>query len=222
MQKLIPGAATAALFAGSAFFAGAAFAADIAPVYKAPPAPAYVASPWDGLYVGGNIGFGETDFRETLDSSFGSATASANHSGVVGGVQSGYNRQYGNFVLGMESDFELTSTKGTTNGITTELPWFGTVRTRAGFLATPAFLIYGTGGAAYGRVNVNAPGVSIRVPGVGWVAGGGVQYAFGGPWSIGAEYLHVELDGPSADAGGFSIHTRATTDLGRATLNYKF
>jgi hypothetical protein len=39
---------------------------------------------------------------------------------------------------------------------------------------------------------------------------------------IGAEYLHVELDGPSADVGGVSISTKATTDLGRATLNYKF
>ena len=41
-------------------------------------------------------------------------------------------------------------------------------------------------------------------------------------WSIGAEYLHVELDGPSANFGGVSASTKATTDLGRATLNFKF
>jgi len=32
----------------------------------------------------------------------------------------------------------------------------------------------------------------------------------------------VSSGGPSASAGGISIDTKATTDLGRATLNYKF
>jgi hypothetical protein len=31
-----------------------------------------------------------------------------------------------------------------------------------------------------------------------------------------------ELDFKSVDVGGLSVDTKATTDLGRATLNYKF
>src|SRR5260370_2162860 len=85
-----------------------------------------------------------------------------------------------------------------------------------------ALLLYATGGVAYGRVEESVPGASVKVPGVGWAAGAGLQYAFTPQWSIGAEYLHVELDGPSANVGGISIDTKAKTDLGRATLNYKF
>ena len=130
--------------------------------------------------------------------------------------------QFAAFVLGVETDFDITSIEKTTNGVTTKLPWFGTTRGRLAFLVNPALLLYGTGGVAYGRAEVSVPGASVKIPGVGWAAGAGVQDALTPQWSIGAEYLHVELDGPSASAGGVSIDTKATTDLGRATLNYKF
>src|SRR5258705_5035046 len=51
------------LVGATLLFAGPALAADLGkPAYKAP-APAYIASPWDGLYVGGNLGYGETSFE---------------------------------------------------------------------------------------------------------------------------------------------------------------
>lgn len=207
--------------AATMFIAGPAFAADLA--VKAPPmASPYIASPWDGLYIGGNVGFGDTSFSETASVPGASATASVHGSGVVGGFQAGYNKQFGTFVLGLETDFDLTSIENTTAGVSTKLPWFGTTRTRLGFLVNPALLLYGTGGVAYGRVEQSVPGASVTTPGVGWAAGAGIQYAFTPQWSIGAEYLHVELDGPSANVLGVSVSTKATTDLGRATLNYKF
>jgi len=91
-----------------------------------------------------------------------------------------------------------------------------------GFLVNPSLLLYGTGDVAYGRVEQSVPGASVKTPGAGWAAGAGVQWAFTPQWSIGAEYLHIELNGPSANIGGLSVDTKATTDLGRATLNYKF
>jgi outer membrane immunogenic protein len=200
---------------------GPASAADL-PV-KAPSAPApYIASPWDGPYIGVNIGGGETNFRATASDFFGTGEVSQHANGVVGGVQGGYRRQFGNFVFGSETDWSATSIKGTTDGVTTELRWFGTVRATAGFLVTPAVLIYGTGGGAYGRAEVSVPGVSAKVPGVGWAAGAGLQYAFGSGWFIGAEYLHVDLDGPSVSSGGATFSTHAITDLGRARIDYKF
>jgi outer membrane immunogenic protein len=173
-----------------------------------------------GLYIGGNVGYGETNFDVTA-TGFGTL-ASVHGNGVVGGFQAGYNKQYGTFVLGLETDFDLTSIKNTTAGVSTKLPWFGTTRTRLGFLVNPALLLYATGGVAYGRVEESVPGASLKIPGVGWAAGAGVQYALTPQWSIGAEYLHIELDGPSENVGGISIDTKAKTDLGRATLNYKF
>jgi len=215
MRKLLLSAAATIVIAGPAF------AADLA-VKAPPPGAAYIASPWDGLYIGGNVGYGETSFSETASVPGASASASVHGNGVVGGFQAGYNKQFGTFVLGLETDFDLTSIENTTAGVSTKLPWFGTTRTRLGFLINPALLLYGTGGVAYGRVEQSVPGASVKTPGVGWAAGAGVQYAFTPQWSIGAEYLHVELDGPSANIGGLSVSTKATTDLGRATLNYKF
>src|SRR6266478_2951745 len=98
--------------------------------------------------------------------------------------------------------FYLNSIENTTAGVSTKLPWFGTTRTRLGFLLNPALLLYATGGVAYGRVEESVPGASTKTPGVGWTAGAGLQYALTPQWSIGAEYLHIELDGPSANVGG--------------------
>jgi len=215
MRKLLLSGAATMLIAGPTY------AADLA-VKAPPPGAAYIASPWDGLYIGGNLGYGETSFKETVSVPGASASASVHGNGVVGGFQVGYNKQYGTFVLGLETDFDLTSIENTTSGLTTKLPWFGTTRGRLGFLVNPSLLLYGTGGVAYGRVEQSVPGASTKTPGVGWAAGAGVQYAFTPQWSIGAEYLHVELDGPSANIGGLSVDTKATTDLGRATPNYKF
>ncbi len=191
MRKLLLGAATAMLIVGSAS------AADLAVRAPPPGAASFIASPWDGLYIGGNVGYGRTTFDVTANGQ----SASEDATGVLGGVQIGFNKQLGTFVLGLETDFDITSIEKTTNGVTTKLPWFGTTRGRLGFLVNPALLIYGTGGVAYGRAEVSVPGASVKIPGVGWAAGAGLQWAFSPQWSIGAEYLHIELDGPSASVG---------------------
>jgi outer membrane immunogenic protein len=216
MRKLLLSAAATMLIAGPAF------AADLGVRAPPPGAAPFIASPWDGFYIGGNVGYGETSFTVTASGPGGSITESLHGNGVLGGVQVGANKQFGTFVLGLETDFDVTSIKNTTAGVDTKLPWFGTTRGRLGFLVNPSLLLYGTGGVAYGRIEESVPGVTARTPAVGWAVGAGIQYAFTPQWSIGAEYLHVELDGPSASGGGVSISTKATTDLGRATLNYKF
>jgi outer membrane immunogenic protein len=90
------------------------------------------------------------------------------------------------------------------------LEYLGTARARAGFLATPAFLIYATGGAAVGGTRTqgfltafvpNDPG--IPNPGfsstngtqsrVGWTAGGGIEWMFLPNWSLKAEALYYDL-----------------------------
>jgi outer membrane immunogenic protein len=86
--------------------------------------------------------------------------------GPVGGFEAGYNWQWSNWVLGLETDFSFAGMSGTASG--TSLPlggfsqtttaqqstdWYGTVRGRLGWLATPNLLLFGTGGFAYGRVS---------------------------------------------------------------------
>ena len=103
------------------------------------------------------------------------------------------------------------------------LPWFGTVRGRAGYLVTPTWLIYGTAGLAYGEVQGGASGFSnMRV---GWAAGGGVEWAFRDNWSAKFEYLFVDLASgaaPGDSAGwGWSYNIHPQVNILRAGLNYR-
>jgi len=94
-------------------------------------------------------------------------------SGLVGGFEAGYNWQAGsNWLLGFEADFSFSGMNGqasaTSNFATTPFfitqstnanqstDWYGTVRGRAGWIATPNLLLFGTGGFAYGRVDDSA------------------------------------------------------------------
>jgi outer membrane immunogenic protein len=97
--------------------------------------------------------------------------------GFVIGGQIGINKQWNNFVLGAEGDGSFTDW-GDTNAV-------GTLRLRGG-IAIDRILVYGTGGVAIGDD-------------LGWVAGGGFEYAFNDRLSAGIEYLHYDMDEGSSD-----------------------
>ena len=156
-------------------------------------------------------------------------------SGLVGGFEAGYNWQAGsNWLLGLETDFSFSGMNGrasTTSifsngggGLTQSTnaeqstDWYGTVRGRAGWLATPNLLLFGTGGFAYGRVAdsanyvvtgnvaiVSSPfgalctanlacfaGSSSAIR-TGWTAGGGAEWLLDQHWSAKIEYQFVDL-----------------------------
>jgi outer membrane immunogenic protein len=169
-----------------------------------------------------------------------------NQGGVVGGAQAGYNLQFGQFVIGAETDFQGTSLSGGGNnspltlfqspyggpnayltpigaitGANISLPWFGTVRGRAGYLITPTLLLYGTAGFAYGEVQ--AWGLSNTR--TGWTAGGGAEWLFAPNWSAKLEYLYVDLDSNGATGTfGWTFGNRFHPQLNvvRAGINYHF
>ena len=92
----------------------------------------------------------------------------------MGGGQIGYNYQISPlFVVGLETDFQGTSLRSNMlRQRQLSLPWFGTVRGRAGFaLLDSKLFVYGTGGFAYGELNTPF-GNDTRT---GWTAGGGVE-----------------------------------------------
>jgi outer membrane immunogenic protein len=121
---LLAGAVLAALPAS------AAMAADMrvkAPVLKAPP-PVAVFS-WTGFYVGANIGYswgrsrndwnaaapffdGSTVCGPAGDALCISGSDSNKLRGAIGGLQAGYNWQAGNYVVGLETDFQLSGQRG--------------------------------------------------------------------------------------------------------------
>jgi len=221
-HKLVLGAA----FAFCA--ASASVAADLpvkGPIY-APPPPVAIYN-WTGFYIGVNAGYGWGEIDDAITPlpqpgfGFPPFSVGSEPDGFIGGIQIGYNWQTGNFVWGIETDFQgstLDETTtlalgppapaGTRQRVTTELDWFGTVRGRLGVTFMPELLAYVTGGFAYGDVTVSsrtrfAPGPAFTYVGsgssteTGWTVGGGLEYSFLGNWSAKVEYLYVSLSAPS-------------------------
>jgi outer membrane immunogenic protein len=264
MKKLL--LASAAL---TALFGGLANAADMGarPAY-APPPPAYS---WNGWYIGGNIGYSWGQARNDSSASTtnlgvvvtGNALSeSQNINGVIGGVQTGYNYQSGGWVWGWETDFQGSGQKGgsTLTGVLTtaagpvpatlttdhKLDWFGTARSRLGFLWGPTVLVYGTAGIAYGQVKDSAA-LSVGAAPVtaaaiatfkdvkaGWTVGAGIEGALGGGWSAKLEYLYIDLgkteltSATAVTVGGNTFIAnasqtfRTTDNIVRVGLNYKW
>jgi outer membrane immunogenic protein len=233
-----------------------ASAADLAPqtYTKALPIEVAPACVWCGWYVGGNVGYSQSEPTSVNSSAvvtspglFGELVPSipagpaaglttgipvGSQKGIIGGGQFGYNFQSGLFVAGFEADIQGLSGRATGTSVTTaplvgavpptnanatltaanSVNWLGTVRGRIGIAAAPNFLIYGTGGLAYGGVNsstginqtiltIGGAGTNGTFPAsgnfaetrVGWTVGAGGEWMFTGNWSAKLEYLHYDL-----------------------------
>jgi outer membrane immunogenic protein len=219
----------------AALAASSAYAADLppAPAYKAP-VMAPVAYTWTGFYIGINGGWGWGRSRFDFAAA-GTSTGNFNTSGGLVGGTAGYNWQTGQFVLGVETDFDWANIKGSAPcpnpafSCQTSDSWLGTARGRVGW--TPGnVLFYVTGGAAYGDVKAAISG-PVGFPGdkatkLGWTAGGGVEYMFTPNWTGKLEYLHVDLGSFDCVITGCSnlstTNVKFTTEIIRAGVNYKF
>jgi outer membrane immunogenic protein len=127
---------------------------------------------------------------------------------------------------------------GAAASVGSRINYIGTVRGRVGY-AWDRFLIYGTGGFAYGQVNFTA-NAAAEVVGVaaaistsqnntrtGWTAGGGFEYAITKNLTAKTEYLYVNLGTNTIFNSGvlgiaLNIHQKTTANVVRAGLNYKF
>jgi high affinity Mn2+ porin len=211
MRRVLAGFALGALALD-----GSAFAADT-PAGMAVKAPRLQpVYDWTGFYLGGHMGYG--------DGSFGPGTNALpaqgvllppSPTGLIGGYQVGYNRQFGNnVVLGFEADASFSSPQDTARLMPapfhTTFDYFATARGRIGY-AFGALMPYVTGGVAWGRTKLNlndADGdliASTTRDHFGWTAGAGVEFAVGGNWTAKVEYAYLDL-------------MRQTYDLGNAGL----
>ena len=192
------------------------------PEYPVKAAPLRVFD-WSGFYVGINGGYGWGTSRYD----FGAAGIDRfNVNGGLAGATVGYNYQIGQTVLGIEGDLDWQNVKGSTAcpagiGICeTKSNWLGTVRGRLGY-AIDRFMPYVTGGAAFGDVKANIPGLGSQSDTrTGWTVGGGAEYAFAPNWTIKAEYLYVDLGKFTCNLCGANV--KFNENIVRAGLNYKF
>ncbi|KMO31796.1 outer membrane protein [Methylobacterium aquaticum] len=259
---------------------GAASAADL-PRRAAPPpvfTPVPVFT-WTGAYFGINAGYAYTEADRVSTVGIGALQANVNNGlrratvplaqdGFTAGGQVGYNYQFtpgSGIVVGLEADAAYTdlnrrrtesiflpaiNPNQLTNTYRADLSFLGTVRGRIGY-AFDRFLVYGTGGFAYGDVTqtvafqTNAPvtyfGSRSRIE-TGYAYGGGVEYAMptdsflnffkSNAVTLKVEYLRYDLGSrnllvastgaPLSPGVGYFSRFRTEGSLVRAGLNFKF
>jgi outer membrane immunogenic protein len=165
---------------------------------------------WTGFYVGGNGGY-----------AWGSA-AGANPNGFIGGAQAGYNYQFSpSGVVGVETDISASSIDGKIGGTKFDLDYLGTIRARAGY-TVDRVMFYVTGGAAYGRGDLEVASLSNAQFHWGWTLGGGVEAMVTPHVSARLEYLYVDLAKQTYQTVGGPMNVGYTTSLIRAGVNYRF
>lgn len=174
--------------------------------------------------------------------------------GLVGGAQFGFNYQIGAVVIGAETDLSATRLGGSqssaanpggtrfTTRAENELSMLGTVRARAGFVLGD-FLIYGSGGYAYGLVDqkgsiapdnpATTSGASASRSGLasGWALGGGVEYAIMPRMTLRLDYTHYDLGNQKLTLQDYTglaptqyavMRARTAGDIIKAGFNFGF
>ena len=194
---------------------GQALAADLPQPAPPPPrAPAtYVPAPvpvfsWTGIYVGinGGYAFGDSNWTSPhlrcspVDRQLQhQRLARRRHDRrqlPVGPVRA---RHRGRWRL-VEPHWHHQLRAGA-RGCTTQSDWLATVRGRAGY-AFDRFLVYGTGGAAFGDLQAAFGALPFsNSTQTGWTAGAGVEFAFTPNLTAKVEYLYVDLGSQSCPAG---------------------
>jgi outer membrane immunogenic protein len=227
---------------------------------------------WTGLYGGINFGWAASNnalgstATDTGTAGLGSMVAahaipltmSGIHGGFIGGTQIGFNWQLNpTWVAGIETDFDWLANSDAISvfpyagsaafpALNTTfvrgLDTLGTVRARFGWLMTPLFLAYATGGFAYGETRlgttfvcpqcITPAAISSTSSGIasGWTVGAGLEWQFAPQWSVKGEYLWVDLGSRSETLryayGPFNSTLTTSVDqrygIVRTGLTYRF
>jgi outer membrane immunogenic protein len=182
---------------------------------------------WTGFYIGLNAGYGFSDNKTETTGTPGFLTLvgpgivpgslNTKRDGFIGGLQAGYNVQFGAIVAGLEADIQFADMKKSAGFIgapvlgtqlntsaKSEMEYLGTVRARLGFTPVDRLLVYATGGLAYGQVKTSGSVVGVQAPALAWngtnsdtkfgyTVGGGLEYAVTNNITIKGEYLYYDL-----------------------------
>jgi outer membrane immunogenic protein len=237
-----------------------AAAADLAPYYKVAPAWS-----WTGFYLGGDVGgaFSSDNASWTVLGPGGGIVppiaGSTGGSAFAGGFFAGYNWQFApSFVAGIEGDWTGMRAGGSFNSqwsgplalpgfsstsVSSEVEWAASLRGRLGYLIWPNLLVYGTGGATWGKLQYGGnafnqligyqAGAGFTNTTSGWVAGGGLEWVpFTGfgltmrleyryyDFSSGQNFVSPAVGGP-VNPSGFTWGS-TTVSVARYGMSYKF
>jgi len=209
------------------------------------------AQSWRGLYGGAHLGgtWGSTEARDAGGTVTLNDYWSAAPSGVVAGLQLGYNWQNGPVLYGVEGDIGYLGLAGSATSTYVPLGYDTSTKTDSGFYLTlrgrlgvtfNQWALYATGGYIGADTTVSILGAcdalfnctTGAVSGSnssfrnGWTLGGGVEGELGARWTAKVEYLYYDLGSTTVTTSGAGGTNNWSTDtdgsLVRAGLNYRF
>jgi opacity protein-like surface antigen len=208
----------------------AAVAADQAPVYAPPVTPPPYN--WSGLYLGANVGGAWSNRRLSIA---GTTWDDPGSTAFIGGFQLGYNLQAGNFLVGVEGEFDWASFGRPSFTVSSPLgpvefsdrqKWISTVAARFG-IASGRWLTYGKVGGGWAQDNAALTfpsGIPIWTgsnTNGGWLLGGGIEYGFKPNWTVKLEYDYLKL-GDWTTSTVPAVSWRRDTQMIKLGMNYKF
>jgi len=189
---------------------------------------------WTGFYIGGHFGYGGGSFGpNTNPLPLEGVFLPHSVTGLTGGYQIGYNRQFANnAVLGVEADASFPSPvdqaaqgRLPATPYNTTIDYFGTARGRIGY-AFGQWMPYVTAGFAWGHPSIafnDNSGAIVQHYQFGWTAGLGLEFAVSGNWSARLEYDYVELSRQLYDLSGFGLaNVNVDPRLQRATIGLNY
>jgi opacity protein-like surface antigen len=213
--------------------------ANAADLQRAPPLP-YVPPPvWTGLHVGAHVGFAFAG-EDATDPFFGTpVTFSTNPSGVMAGLEAGYDYQFSpNWLVGAEVDLSWSAASGNFNFITTtptgavasgifdsNQNWYGTLTGRVGYVISD-WVLYAKGGAAWLNADYNLAvsgpigGGSISDTRGGYALGLGAEWMFGPGRSTKLEYDYLGFGTSSYALGGAGTTVNTHVQQIKVGVNY--
>ena len=164
----------------------------------------YAAAPvvnWNGFYGGVNLGYGASGLSDNLP-----LAGTTLMTGVIGGVQAGFNYRWNSAVLGIEADIQASDMNNTYGvnlpvvgniSIGHRIPYFGTVRGRLGYAFTcGCVMAYATAGIAYGAYEPHASAFGLTVSqtytNTAFAAGAGVEWMVAQRWSTKLEAIYFD------------------------------
>lgn len=182
---------------------------------------------WTGFYIGAHAGYSRGSSNFALND--GTANSGSGiFSGMIGGVQAGYNyRLNSGLLLGVEGDFSfpnyitsnsiVSSLATPANAVAQQWDYTASLRGRVGYASGP-WLVYATGGFAWmGERYFDAPAVgdSQKVLNTrpGWIAGAGIEYGFAPHWSARLEYLYSRFDGANIGFSSGAQYSSSSLDM---------
>lgn len=199
----------------------------------APEASAQGRTIWEGFHVGAQVGGTDVDYGVTQTAP-ASPLAAINDDGdgVIGGIVYGSSWQFGQWVVGTDSDWSWSDAESglntAANGLvaTVDIDYASSTRARAGYLVQPNLLLYGTVGIAFAEVDVSGSLIAggsddERFTGVQY--GGGIETTLGNRGFARVEYLHTDYGDESfTEVGGGTFNVDLDSDTVRGAIGYRF